>query len=76
MDRFEEATLTAHGRSFLLFKNYFQNLKKKGKERVYIKKRKGFIKYALEFGYQIHPVYIFNENKLYSTFDKLTKYRL
>lgn len=40
MDRFEEATLTAHGRSFLLFKNYFQNLKKKEKKECILKKEK------------------------------------
>ena len=37
--------------------------------RLYIKSRKGFIKYALQNGYKIHPVFIFNENKIYNTTD-------
>jgi len=40
------------------------------KDKVYIKKRKGFIKYALMFGYKVHPIYNFGENKLYYTFKK------
>lgn len=30
--------------------------------RVYIKKRKGFIKYALKYGTTIYPVFTFGEN--------------
>jgi hypothetical protein len=37
--------------------------------RLYIKTRKGFIKYALQNGYKIHPVFVFNENKIYKTSD-------
>lgn len=40
------------------------------KDKVYIKKRKGFIKYALMFGYKVYPVYNFGENRLYYTFKK------
>ena len=38
---------------------------KYGEDRVFIKNRKGFIKYALEFGYTVHPMYCFGENKIY-----------
>jgi len=45
-------------------------------ERVYINDRKGFIKYALQYGYTIYPSYTFNENKIYSTFNYLESFRL
>jgi len=32
--------------------------------RVFLQ-RKGFIKYALRFGYKVHPVFIFGEHKIY-----------
>ena len=35
---------------------------------VFIKKRKGFIKYALRYGYTLHPAYVFGENKVFYTF--------
>lgn len=46
------------------------------KDKIFIKKRKGFIKYALEYGYTIHPAYTFNENKAYYTFNGFEKFRL
>jgi 2-acylglycerol O-acyltransferase 2 len=46
------------------------------KNKVFIKNRTGFIKYALEFGYSIQPCYSFNENKLFLNFTGLEKFRL
>jgi len=46
------------------------------KERIFIKERKGFIKYSLQYGYKIHPCYSFNENKIYYTFPYFEKLRL
>lgn len=43
-----------------------------GKDRVFIKHRKGFIKMALEYGYTVHPIYIFGENKLFYTYTNQT----
>ena len=40
-----------------------------GHERVYIKKRKGFIKYALQYGYTIAIGYTFGESDSYRTLD-------
>lgn len=42
-------------------------------DRVFVKTRKGFIKYALKYGYTVHPCYGFNENKayFYLTWEKL-----
>jgi len=36
------------------------------KDRVYLKKRKGFVKYALQHGYSLTPVYVFGECNTYS----------
>ena len=46
------------------------------RDRVFINDRKGFIKYALEYGYKLHPCYTFNENKAYFTFNGFEKLRL
>lgn len=39
--------------------------------RIYIRKRFGFIKYALKYGYTIYPTIVLNEHKQFSTFDYL-----
>jgi hypothetical protein len=44
--------------------------------RVILQSRKGFIKYALTNKYTIHPVFIFNENKVFNTTDYGLKLRL
>eukprot|EP00611_Tribonema_gayanum_P019151 TRINITY_DN325_c0_g3_i7.p1 TRINITY_DN325_c0_g3~~TRINITY_DN325_c0_g3_i7.p1 ORF type:complete len:249 (-),score=14.02 TRINITY_DN325_c0_g3_i7:234-980(-) len=44
--------------------------------RVYLKARKGFIKYALEFGYTIVPVYCFGECDTYHNLQGLWRLRL
>ena len=41
--------------------------------RLYLKKRKGFIKYALVYGYKICPVFVFNENKMFKCSDFMLK---
>jgi len=46
------------------------------KDRVYIKERKGFIKYALRYGYTLYPSYTFNENKIFNTINILEGFRL
>ncbi|KAL3670414.1 hypothetical protein V7S43_004733 [Phytophthora oleae] len=51
-------------------------LYERGKHRVYIKKRFGFIKLALQYGYKVHPVYTFGEEYAYHTFPYLLKFRL
>jgi hypothetical protein len=42
-------------------------------DKVFIKCRKGFIKYALQYGYKVHPCYTFNENKLFYTYNGFEK---
>ncbi|GMF56865.1 unnamed protein product [Phytophthora fragariaefolia] len=51
-------------------------LYERGKHRVYIRKRFGFIKLALQHGYKVHPVYTFGEEYAYHTFPYLLKLRL
>jgi hypothetical protein len=38
---------------------------RRNEHRVFIKQRKGFIKYALMHEYNVHPTYIFGEEKTY-----------
>lgn len=47
-----------------------------GKDRVYIKKRVGFVKLALQHGYNVVPVYTFGENMTYSNVQGMWKLRL
>jgi hypothetical protein len=51
-------------------------LTRHGEERIFINSRKGFIKYALEYGYKVHPCYTFNENKIFNTFNYFESFRL
>lgn len=44
--------------------------------RVFIKNRKGFLKYALKHDYTIYPILVYNEHKAYKTFDGCKKLRL
>lgn len=37
-------------------------LNTKSENRIFIKNRKGFIKYALEYGTSIYPTFTFGEN--------------
>jgi len=46
------------------------------KNKVFIRNRIGFIKYALQYGYSIQPCYTFNENKLFYNFTGFEKFRL
>ncbi|KAG7397775.1 hypothetical protein PHYBOEH_000229 [Phytophthora boehmeriae] len=51
-------------------------LYRRGKHRVYIKKRFGFIKMALQYGYKVHPVYTFGEEFAYHAFPWVLQLRL
>ena len=44
--------------------------------RVFINNRKGFIKYALQNGYTVRPVLIYNEHKAFQTLDGFYNLRL
>jgi 2-acylglycerol O-acyltransferase 2 len=47
-----------------------------GVERVMVKQRKGFIKYALRYGYRVHPVYSFGECDTFATFTGFRRLRM
>ena len=44
-------------------------------DRVYLKDRKGFIKYALQYGYALQPVYTFGESETYANLQGAYKVR-
>uniref|UniRef100_M4BCG3 Acyltransferase n=1 Tax=Hyaloperonospora arabidopsidis (strain Emoy2) TaxID=559515 RepID=M4BCG3_HYAAE len=48
----------------------------RGKHRLFLKNRFGFIKLALQHGYEVHPVYTFGEEYTFYTFPYLLKLRL
>ena len=45
-------------------------------DRVFLAKRKGFVKYALQFGYALVPVFVFGESKTYANVQGAWKFRL
>ena len=45
-------------------------------DKVFIKMRKGFIKYGLKYGYNLYPCYSFNENRIFSCFTGFEAFRL
>ncbi|CAE8618608.1 unnamed protein product [Polarella glacialis] len=47
-----------------------------GKDCTVVQNRKGFVKYCLQFGYRLHPVYTFGESETYHTFAGLRKLRM
>lgn len=48
----------------------------RGKHRVYLKKRFGFIKLALQHGYKVYPAYTFGEELTYTSFPYFLTLRL
>lgn len=48
----------------------------RGKYRIFIKNRAGFIKYALRFGYDIVPTFSFGEEQTFRAFSPLLQLRL
>lgn len=47
-----------------------------GREVVYVKNRRGFVKYCLRHGYRLHPVYTFGESETYRTLGGCESFRL
>lgn len=70
--------LLSAGRNVALIPGGFEEatIMKRGVERIYLKRRAGFIKYALRYGYKVHPCYTFGESDTYSTFYWLQHARL
>jgi hypothetical protein len=66
------------GNNIALIPGGFQEatLYERGRHKVYIKQRKGFIKYALQFGYSIMPCYCFGEEFSYWQFSAGKSFRL
>jgi len=47
-----------------------------GEHSTVMNKRKGFVKYALEHGYRLHPCYTFGESESFFTLSAFLKFRL
>ena len=45
-------------------------------DQVWIKNRKGFIKYGLKYGYNLYPCYAFNETRMFCCFTWIENLRL
>jgi len=82
--RLESATrgnilkLMGKGRNLAIIPGGFEDatLHTRGKERTMMRPRKGLIKYALQHGYRVTPIYTFGESETYHTFTGLLKERL
>lgn len=69
VDRGNIKKLISENRNISLVPGGFEegNLTNCKEDRVFIKQRKGFVKYALQGGYRVYPSYTFGENKMYYT---------
>jgi len=82
-DRAIEATsemqeLMSQGQSVALIPGGFQDAVafQFRKECCVVRRRKGFVKYCLQYGYRLHPVYTFGESETYHTFTGLRALRM
>lgn len=66
------------GRNLAIIPGGFEDatIHKFGVDRTFLKARKGLVKYALQHGYKMTPVYSFGESDTYYTFTALLKQRL
>uniref|UniRef100_A0A7S2M1A5 diacylglycerol O-acyltransferase n=1 Tax=Zooxanthella nutricula TaxID=1333877 RepID=A0A7S2M1A5_9DINO len=62
--------IMSRGESVALIPGGFQDavVAQFGKDSCVVRKRKGFVKYCLHYGYRLHPVYTFGECETYHTF--------
>ena len=51
-------------------------LYERGRHAVFVKRRRGFVKYALQAGAQLHPVYVFGEEETFHALRALKAARL
>jgi len=70
--------LMARGESVCMIPGAYQEatLFTYGRERVAISNRRGFVKYCLQYGYRLHPVYTFGEAETYYTVGGAEELRL
>lgn len=77
-DRHTMLRLMRRGETFAFLPGGFQDAVAycHGHDVTVMKKRKGFIKYCLQFGYRVHPVYTFGEHQTYRAFTGLRSLRM
>jgi 2-acylglycerol O-acyltransferase 2 len=63
-----QAAMKRGDRSLILVPGGYEEavLTQNGFERLFLQERKGFVKYAIRYGYSLTPVYAFGENDLYT----------
>ena len=63
-----QAAMKRGERSLILVPGGYEEavLTQNGFERLFLQERKGFVKYAIRYGYSLTPVYAFGENDLYT----------
>eukprot|EP00635_Sarcinochrysidales_sp_CCMP3193_P014788 CAMPEP_0118894190 /NCGR_PEP_ID=MMETSP1166-20130328/3077_1 /TAXON_ID=1104430 /ORGANISM="Chrysoreinhardia sp, Strain CCMP3193" /LENGTH=316 /DNA_ID=CAMNT_0006833077 /DNA_START=72 /DNA_END=1021 /DNA_ORIENTATION=+ len=68
----------ATGRSCGILPGGFEEatLTVRGQDRVFLKQRKGFVKFALRYGYKLQPAYTFGEADAFFAFPYFLKLRL
>lgn len=78
VDRETFVTLLERGQNIGFLPGGFEDatLFRRGKHRVYLTKRIGFIKLALQYGYKVYPVYTFGEELTFTAFPYWLKQRL
>lgn len=71
-------TFMSRGESVAFIPGGFQDAVafKFGRDCTVLRKRKGFIKYCLQYGYRLHPVYTFGECETFHTFTGLEWLRM
>jgi hypothetical protein len=77
----DKATMTLHmkkGHDIALIPGGFEeaSIHASHCDRLFLKHRQGFIKYALQFGYSVCPVYSFGERESYANAPGFYKFRL
>ena len=66
------------GDNIILYPGGFEEmvLYTRDSHRIYLKQKKGFIKYAMRYGYLVRPCYVFGEEKTYWVINSFERFRM
>lgn len=73
-----QAAMKRGDRSLILVPGGYEEavLTQNGFERLFLEDRKGFVKYAMRYGYSLTPVYAYGENELYRCVGVASRFRM